>query len=539
MSGFESLPPSGVEQAPCGALTRRARRAPRVAVAYDAPVTGPTVVILAAGQGTRMRSRRPRCCTTLCGRPMVGWPVAAARAAGAGRIVVVDGPDARARRALPRRRRASPCRRSRTGPADAVAAARAPRPATATGRRAQRRRAAHHRRRRSPTLVAAHDAERRRRRRWRRWSSTTRAGYGRVVRDADGDVERVVETKAAGDATPRELAIDEVNTGIYAFDARRCARRSPRVGTDNAQGEHYLPDVLAAAARGAATRSPRTSSTTRRSLLGVNDRVDLARVRAIAQRRIHERPHARGRHDRRPGSDGHRRRRRDRRRHGDRAVDGPARRDARSAAAAASARGRRSSTRRSATTSTVLHAYVDGLRDRSDGVSVGPFAYLRPGTVLRDGAKVGTFVEIKNSDIGEGTKVPHLSYIGDADVGAGHEPRRRHDHRQLRRRATSTARRSATGVRTSVDTTFVAPVTVGDGAWTARRARSSPRTSRRARSASRARARRTSRATTSGAARSADARRGRDRLAPTLAGADMTEPQTAGHQPRRSATTSA
>ncbi len=100
-----------------------------------------------------------------------------------------------------------------------------------------------------------------------------------------------------------------------------------------------------------------------------------------------------------------------------------------------------------------------------DGVSVGPFAYLRPGTVLRAGAKVGTYVEVKNSDIGPDSKVPHLSYIGDADVGA----------RTNLGAATITANydgrekhRTTIGsdVKTSVDTTLVAPVTVGDGAYT-------------------------------------------------------------------------
>ena len=114
----------------------------------------------------------------------------------------------------------------------------------------------------------------------------------------------------------------------------------------------------------------------------------------------------------------------------------------------------------------VPHSYVQGPVEVRDGVTIGPFAYLRPGTVLRDGAKAGTFVEIKNSDIGEGAKVPHLSYIGDADVGArtnlgaatitaNYDGRRKH-------RTTI-----GEGVRTGVDTTFVAPVTVGDGAYTA------------------------------------------------------------------------
>jgi bifunctional UDP-N-acetylglucosamine pyrophosphorylase / glucosamine-1-phosphate N-acetyltransferase len=101
-----------------------------------------------------------------------------------------------------------------------------------------------------------------------------------------------------------------------------------------------------------------------------------------------------------------------------------------------------------------------------DGVSVGPFAYLRPGTVLREGSKVGTFVELKNSDLGAGAKVPHLSYIGDADVGEGSNLgaatiTANYDGREKHR--TSIGKR----VRGGVDTSFVAPVTVGDDAVTA------------------------------------------------------------------------
>jgi bifunctional UDP-N-acetylglucosamine pyrophosphorylase/glucosamine-1-phosphate N-acetyltransferase len=113
----------------------------------------------------------------------------------------------------------------------------------------------------------------------------------------------------------------------------------------------------------------------------------------------------------------------------------------------------------------VVHSHLDSA-EVGDGVSVGPFAYLRPGAVLRRGAKAGTFVEIKNSDIGEGAKVPHLSYVGDADVGensnlgagtitANYDGRAKH-------RTTIGAR-----VRGGVDTAFVAPVTVGDDAYTA------------------------------------------------------------------------
>jgi bifunctional UDP-N-acetylglucosamine pyrophosphorylase/glucosamine-1-phosphate N-acetyltransferase len=113
---------------------------------------------------------------------------------------------------------------------------------------------------------------------------------------------------------------------------------------------------------------------------------------------------------------------------------------------------------------TIRHSYLhDCLLE--DAVSVGPFAYLRPGTVLRAGAKVGTFVEVKNSDVGAGAKVPHLSYIGDADVGEGANLgaatiTANYDGHAKHRTSVGS------GVRTGVDTTLVAPVRVGDGAYT-------------------------------------------------------------------------
>ena len=101
-----------------------------------------------------------------------------------------------------------------------------------------------------------------------------------------------------------------------------------------------------------------------------------------------------------------------------------------------------------------------------EGVNVSPCAYLRPNARIRKGAKIGTFVEIKNSDIGEGTKVPHLSYLGDADVGPGtnigaSNVTANYDGRDKHRTTIGA------NVRTSVDTTFVAPVTIGDNAYTA------------------------------------------------------------------------
>jgi bifunctional UDP-N-acetylglucosamine pyrophosphorylase/glucosamine-1-phosphate N-acetyltransferase len=112
----------------------------------------------------------------------------------------------------------------------------------------------------------------------------------------------------------------------------------------------------------------------------------------------------------------------------------------------------------------IRHSYLVDC-ELEDAVTVGPFGYLRPGTVLRSGSKVGTFVEVKNSDVGPGSKVPHLSYIGDADIGEGSNLgaatiTANYDGRAKHRTSIGA------GVRTGVDTTLVAPVTVGDGAYT-------------------------------------------------------------------------
>jgi bifunctional UDP-N-acetylglucosamine pyrophosphorylase/glucosamine-1-phosphate N-acetyltransferase len=288
------------------------------------------------------------------------------------------------------------------------------------------------------------------------------SGYGRVVRDRSGEVERVVETKAPGDATPEEMAIREVNTGIYAFDGPALVDALRQVGTDNAQGEIYLPvalEVLRAAGARVIAHEVDDPSV----LLGVNDKVELAQARALAQKRIHE-AHMRA---------------------GVTIVDPASTTIEAGVAIGADTVVQPSTFLRGDTTIgegctvgplttvidatiadavTVVHSYLQGCELRS-GATVGPFAYLRPGALLRERAKAGTFVEIKNSDIGEGTKVPHLSYVGDADVGPGtnlgaatitanYDGRNKH-------RTTVGA-----GVRTSVDTTLVAPVTVGDAAYT-------------------------------------------------------------------------
>jgi bifunctional UDP-N-acetylglucosamine pyrophosphorylase / glucosamine-1-phosphate N-acetyltransferase len=247
-------------------------------------MTAPTIVILAAGQGTRMRSALPKVLHPLCGRPLVSWPVQAAREAGAGRIVVVDGAARPLRGRLPEDVLLAVQERP-DGTAGALQAAMdliagdgavlvlsGDVPLVTAGF--------------IRDLASAHAAS---------GAAATMAtmvlddpaGYGRVVRDAAGAVQGVVETKKAGDAAPEQLAIREVNTGIFAFDARALRAALPQVGTDNAQGERYLPEVLeilhAAGERVGAHGVDDANLT-----LGVNDRADLAAVRAIAQARIHE-----------------------------------------------------------------------------------------------------------------------------------------------------------------------------------------------------------------------------------------------------------
>ena len=165
------------------------------------------------------------------------------------------------------------------------------------------------------------------------------SGYGRVVRAPDGTVERVVETKAPGDATELELRIREISTGIFAFEGAALLAALEEVRSDNAQGELYLPDVLPI------MRSRERSVTAHEiddaSELGVNDRVQLAAVRAIAQRRIHERHMLAGVTIVDPDADRDRRRGADRPGHGDRAVHEPPWRGPRSAGARRSDRSAR------------------------------------------------------------------------------------------------------------------------------------------------------------------------------------------------------
>jgi bifunctional UDP-N-acetylglucosamine pyrophosphorylase / glucosamine-1-phosphate N-acetyltransferase len=418
-------------------------------------VTAPTVVILAAGQGTRMRSRVPKVLHDLCGRPMIAWSVAAALEAGAGKVVVVDGPDRDLEGRLPDGvELAIQPEANGTGGAVQAAAGHlgdetvlvlngdAPLVTTAV----------------LEGLLAAHEAG---------GAQATLAtmvlddpaGYGRILRSDGASVQRVVETKVTGDASAEELAIREVNAGVYVFDGSALKDALERLTPDNAQGELYLPSTVELLQ--SVVAHPLDDPT---AMLGVNDRIELARVRALAQARIHAAHMRAGVTIVDPSST---------------LIDVTVRIGAdtvvepSSFLRGATVIGERSVVGPLTTVIdstlgdevTVLHSYLTTCEVR-DGATIGPFAYLRPGTVLRERAKAGTFVEIKNSDIGEGTKVPHLSYIGDADVGPGTNIGAANvtaNYDGVNKHRTTIG----ADVHTSVDTTFVAPVTVGDGAYTA------------------------------------------------------------------------
>jgi len=397
-----------------------------------------------------MRSNTPKVLHQLCGLEMGLWPVRAALAAGAGTVVVVDSPERALEPLLPDGVELAVQERP-NGTGGAVAAAMAM--LSSAGGPALEPSA--------PVVVLSGDVplvsaqaiveliEAHRESGAAATMATTMledpTGYGRVVRDSSGALLRVAETKEQGDSTQAEREIREVNTGIFAFTPQALSDTLQRLSADNAQGELYLPQVIdLLRAEGAAVAAHVVED--ERLVLGVNDRGALARVRALAQAAIHERHMRAGVGIVDPAAtviD----------------VDVQIGQDT-LIEPFTTIKG----TTRIGRECTVRHSYlVDCVLE--DGVSVGPFGYLRPGTVLRSGSRVGTFVEVKNSDVGRGARVPHLSYIGDADVGEGtnlgaatitanYDGRAKH-------RTTVGA-----GVRTGVDTTLVAPVSIGDGAYT-------------------------------------------------------------------------
>ena len=285
------------------------------------------------------------------------------------------------------------------------------------------------------------------------------SGYGRVLRDETGAVTAVVEHK---DATAEQRAIAEVNSGVYAFDAQVLRSALGDVGTDNVQGEKYLTDVVGIArARGLTVRAHLVHDIWQTE--GVNDRAQLARLGGELNRRLLDRWMRAGVTVVDPASTwvdvgatlepdvtllpGTQL-------HGDTSVGGGATvgpdttlRDVVVGAGA-----------------TVVRTHGIGARIGA-GASVGPFAYLRPGTELDEGAKVGTYVETKNTHLGPGAKIPHLSYVGDATIGEGTNIGAgtiTANYDGVSKHRTVVGRHCKTGS----DNVFVAPVEIGDGAMT-------------------------------------------------------------------------
>src|SRR3954453_15528624 len=430
-----------------------------VATLRDVP-SRPTVLVMAAGHGTRMRAQTPKVLHPVCGRPMLHWAIAAAQEAGAGRIVAVVRPGEGVEDALPDGVIAAP-QATGEGTGAAVLAARdhvepgqtvvilsgdvpliAPSTIAALVETHEREQAA-------ATLLTT--------------DLLDPKAYGRIVRDHAGHVARIVETKDESEVAPEHLALREINIGAYAFNADALFAALDTVGEEG--GEIYLTAVFEIfRGDGKTVAADRTDDAL--SAHGVNNRKDLMDVERLARRSIIERHALNGVSFPNPETvavDVHVE-------IGEDTVIEPGSVLRGSTSIGSGCAVGPNSTLIDAELGnnvTALHSYIDTALV-GDDVKLGPFAYLRPGTRITNGAKIGTFVEVKNSNVGEGTKIPHLSYIGDADIGAGSNiaagniTANYHAGKKLKSRTTI-----GDAVKTGVDTMFVAPVDVGDGAYTA------------------------------------------------------------------------
>lgn len=422
---------------------------------------GLTVIVLAAGGGTRMRSKTMKVLHPIAGRSMIGHVLAAAQEMEPDRVVAVVGHQreqvsVHIRELYPDIVLAVQEEQLGTGHAVRVAM-------EAVGETA------------GTVLVAYGDTPLLEGDALRAFAAEHEAaqravsilsgivadpfGYGRVLRNEEGDVEAIVEEK---DATPAQREVREINSGILAFDAGFLQGALPRIGNDNSKGEYYLTDAIGIAREDGLTVGAHPIDDVMQTE-GVNDRVQLARMGAELNRRIVDRWMRAGVTVMDPASTW---------------IDA----DVVLAQDVTILPGTQ-----------LLGATVVGedavigpdstLKDCEIGAgarvvrthgelavvgaqaNVGPFSYLRPGTELGVGGKIGGFVETKNARIGDGAKVPHLSYVGDAEIGEGTNIGAgtifaNYDGVQKHR---TTVGRHA---RTSSNNTFVAPVRIGDGAAT-------------------------------------------------------------------------
>ena len=398
-------------------------------------------VVMAAGLGTRMRSATPKHLHPILGRRMVDWVLEAARPLEPAPLVVIASPESRdAFGDLPVAVQEQPL-----GTGDAVRSAReavgdardvlvlsGDTPLLTTELLADLLEA-HRSEGAAATVLSFVPADPR--------------AYGRIVRGGDGTVEAIVE---AGDATPEQLAIEECNSSIYVFRSELLWPALDRLEPHNAQGELYLTDavrdLVSSGERVVAHVADDPAETE-----GVNTRVELATAAATLRDRINHAHMLAGVAIADPTSTW---------------IEPDVELEADASV--------HPFTVLRGTTSVAAGAHVGPHVVAIDAeigpdATVGPFCYLRPGTVLGPRSKAGAFVEIKKSIIGQDSKVPHLSYIGDAEIGedtnigAG-SITANFPHRPGRPKGRTTI---GSNVRVAVDTMFVAPVSVGDDAWTA------------------------------------------------------------------------
>jgi len=421
-----------------------------------------TVIVLAAGGGTRMKSKTPKVLHQVGGRSMIGHVLAAVQAIGPQRVVTVVGHQREqvgphVQSLLPESVLAVQETQQGTGHAvriaiEALEAMPIGTVVVAAGDTPLLEGESLH------AFVVDHEAA-------QRAVSVLSGvvsepfGYGRIVRDGAGEVRAIVEEK---DATAEEREIHEINSGILAFDAQFLAGALVRIGNDNAKGEYYLTDAVGLAQHDGLVVGAWAIDDVAQTE-GANDRAQLAELGREMNRRVVTRwmkdgvtvmdpattwidadvvlapdvtilPGTQLLGDTVVGED---------------AVVGPdsTLKDCKVAAGAR-----------------VVRTHGE-LAVVGEGATVGPFSYLRPGTRLGAGGRIGAFVETKNAEIGEGSKVPHLSYVGDATIGRGsnigagtifanYDGQHKH-HTTV-----------GDGARTGSNNTFVAPVAIGDGAMT-------------------------------------------------------------------------
>jgi bifunctional UDP-N-acetylglucosamine pyrophosphorylase/glucosamine-1-phosphate N-acetyltransferase len=406
------------------------------------PNTQLAALVMAGGLGTRMRSTVPKHFHRILGRRMVDWVIVTGHEAGADPLVVVASPtgadefvDSDVTVAI---------QHKPLGTGDAVRAARpvltgydgdllvlsgdtplVTRALLADLVETHRREGA------AATILTAEPPDPRL--------------YGRIVRTADGSVARIVE---GTDASPEEQRIREVNSSIYVFRASELWPALDRIEPKNVQGELYLTDVIEILVDGGAKVAAHLAPDYRETD-GVNTRVELAQAAAVLRDRINE-AHMLA---------------------GVTLVDPATTWIEPTVELAEDVTVHPFTMLRGATsvaTGAEIHANTVAIDARIGRYAqVGPFCYLRPGTVLGESSKAGTYVEIKNSQIGDRTKVPHLSYIGDAEIGEDTNIGAGAITANFAHKPGEPKKRTSIGsnVRTAIHNGFVAPVTIGDGAW--------------------------------------------------------------------------